>query len=124
MSIILSMETVNPVLDELVKEFGEDYVYPGSASKSCYYTQNGEPSCLVGQVLFRLGASIEMLDLYDSYGSVSELVQYDTDADSAFGATDVEYADFAVIELLQYAQEFQDGGYAWSEAVKRARENV
>lgn len=122
-NITLTVDTVNPVLDALLKEFGEDYVYPGSKDKACYYVANGQPSCLVGQVLYRLGVPIETLEEYDEVGSVFELSnsEYSLDGKTALERGGVSVGDDRVLNILDSAQGWQDQGKTWGEAVRQAR---
>lgn len=131
MSIILSMETVNPVLDELLKEFGEDYVYPAlrNGYRDCAYAKDNQPSCLVGHVLHRLGVPVEDLNFLDNQrdsqlstlaGSDKYWDEYEDAPVLALALIGVAWEDDA-ISLLSVAQTYQDVGETWGTAVAQAR---
>lgn len=124
-NITLTVDTVNPVLDALLKEFGEDYVYPGSKYKVCSYAANGQPSCLVGQVFYRLGVPIETLEEYDEVGNVLALAdpQCALDGKTALESAGVVVGDSRVLHILDSAQGWQDQGETWGESVRRARKD-
>lgn len=59
--IELTVENVTAALDRAIEKRGADYVYPERELATCYYVIDGEPSCLVGEVLVDLGVPIEKL---------------------------------------------------------------
>lgn len=93
------------ILDEVVAEKGEDYVYERVASMhpggSCRYRADDAPSCLIGHVLDRMGVP------YDSKW----------EGTSAYG---VIYRDLAgpeeIANAASIAQDAQDSGQPWSQA--------
>lgn len=44
---------INAALKAAVEEKGEDYTYP-STLMGCFYQESGQPSCIVGHVLYSL----------------------------------------------------------------------
>lgn len=106
------------VATEVVQEFGEDHVAPGASGKpdaisSCMYVMNGQPSCLVGQVLFRTGTSLERLMEEDRANTDG----YGDGADHL--ARRLGWDDDAAAYLLAL-QRLQDGGATWGEALREA----
>lgn len=96
----VTVADVTPVIKKLVEEFGEDYVYP-RAGAVCVYQLDGEPSCIVGHVLDRLGVPYE--EWWD-----------DDQAD----AERLPFKDELVSSALAHAQRQQDIGYSWGEALE------
>lgn len=58
------VKRVLDTLDAVVEEFGPDYKYNGTEIY-CLYVHGDKPGCLAGQVLYRLGASLEDLAIND-----------------------------------------------------------
>lgn len=112
------------LLIDVVDRAGEDFVYEhkdmtdlrgsfeyGGLSRGCRYVEEGHPSCLVGHVLVRTGVSLEALNKLDMLGvSASSLADYGIQAD--MGAQ----------RVLGAAQEVQDSGKSWGEALRMARQ--
>jgi hypothetical protein len=68
------------LLIDVVDQYGEDVVYEkvehvsGSGVAVCHYQYKGQPSCLVGHVLARAGAPMELLYELDTYGTPADRV--------------------------------------------------
>jgi hypothetical protein len=105
----ITTEDALRALEEAVAEKGEDYIYP-EAGKTCYYALDGAPSCLVGNALHRLGYSILQLEEFRSHPICSL-------------PADVPMEDRALDAFIR-AQEAQDAGAPWGEALHVAREAV
>ena len=106
-------------LNEIVAEFGADYVYP-DYQNGCHYMIDGEPSCLVGQVLYKWGVDISILDRDGVYRDESLYASYSN-------RVLLHYKDQGILELspeaknvLTEAQYNQDSGTTWGESVRRA----
>lgn len=104
-------EAVREALYAAVEEKGEGYIYPDSekdAGSMCLYLTYDEannptgPSCIVGNVLLRLG--VDPATLKDYEGQDGE------DVAEAFGI------DNRVAQALYSAQGAQDTGSTWGEA--------
>jgi hypothetical protein len=107
---------------------GEDYVYErpkfplndGLTIEACaYFTAEGQPSCIVGHVMADLGHTINDLDQIAS--------SYDgTFNTGATASTAMDYLGYELDEktrcLLSVAQDYQDSGHRWGEAVEVAVE--
>jgi hypothetical protein len=101
------------VMEQVVADFGPDYVYPTTLFVACTYVRNGRPDCLVGQVLYRMGATIQQLEVNDN-GPASVL-------DDGF-IQPFELSDKAW-RVLAAAQSVQDTGVSnWGQALEAARE--
>jgi hypothetical protein len=93
------------ILDGLVAEFGEDYVYSRPEGKSsCYnwHLEEGKPGCIIGHAMSRLGAPDSLLIANEGCGSnmLSEKVsEY----------LDLEFTTRA-LEVMAMAQSYQDAG--------------
>lgn len=117
--IELTYTTAVEILDGLVEEFGDDYVYPRGENGKCDYVRDGKPSCIVGHVLAKVGVPIERLEVADAgvFGC----------GVSAFGLLSALHAEYvlrfdgSVRNLLTEAQCRQDGSAPWGEAVKQAK---
>ena len=96
-------------------------------SSACLYVRDGEPSCLVGQVLARAGVAVEDLARMDKgtpdSGTEDEPVG-DGDSESAFevlwenGALP-DYLEVTpdAADILVHVQSRQDQGIAWGDAL-------
>jgi len=123
MPTINTCEEAIGLLEQVVAEFGEDYVYeyPDPLHPvRCYYVWNGQCSCLIGHALHRAGWSIEQLAPLDrgtpgvagpalitsaaELGLISEL-ELSAEAARTFGV----------------AQGLQDDGSSWGVALADAR---
>jgi hypothetical protein len=121
MTVKIKRADVDRVLDELLTEFGEDYVYPRTFRKSiddlangCKYVKGGAASCLVGHVFNRLGVPIYNLETLDKAAVDLD----DTDVLEDLGIT---IADSDTAMYLTVMQSDQDNGTPWGKAVARAR---
>ncbi len=102
----VTVTEVADVLDEAVRDMGEDYVYSPQGT-ICQYLHGTQPGCLVGHVLIRLGASAGMLALQE--GSPADALNY-----ADLGLSIPQNA----IQALQEAQSAQDEGQTWGQARK------
>lgn len=73
----ITTAAVTATIRQVVKEYGEDYVYPPAQSgDNCQYVIDDKPSCLVGVVLARLGVPITHLKAGDAseghFGATAE----------------------------------------------------
>lgn len=93
-----------------------DFIYP-NANKGCFYWQDG-PSCLIGQALYRLGASEATLVEYD-------VRVREPDCDGSIEDVIACYADDFTsthedASWLNGVQSEQDVGQRWGDAVRHA----
>lgn len=113
--IELTTDSVISVLDELVREVGECFVYSGA----CKYVKGGEPSCLVGQVLAKAGVPLERLERADKAelgaGQAADKLLF------ALRNEGVVNFDDEVAILLKQAQQRQDIRNTWAESVAGAK---
>lgn len=99
-------------LRELVQG-NEDFVYEPHDNGLCTYVHNGQPDCLVGQALHKLGVPLDALeriqdgDTFDPAG-IGEV------SDDTFELTPL------ATSLLAEAQRYQDTGYPWHDALQVA----
>lgn len=133
---VLNTDAVTEVLTRLVAEKGEDYVYPPAVQSiypTCTYTtamEDGEyaPSCIVGHVIAELDPELfQELAKYEleegSSLGVQELVHegspgYDFQEDNPQLIVD----DSTLAVALAMAQEIQDRGGTWANAVAAYQE--
>lgn len=102
-------EQVTAAIQAVVEEEGPDYVYPTLDGLGCFYVYDGNASCLVGKVLYCLGADLEDLKRCDDLGIINDLVL------ERVGIQMSEEAQTA----LRYAQSAQDQRQTWGEALDR-----
>jgi hypothetical protein len=113
MSPLDQVDAVLRTMRDLVYEMGLGYIYErrlkaGSSSMipSCFYVYAGEPDCLVGQVLHRLGFSVDFLSGCEG----DNALQIAMKAGFANEAGSVLFA----------AQRAQDDGATWGTALSEA----
>lgn len=115
---LLDAATAMRLLEEVVAAKGEDYVYvPRSSDGACTYLHGRKPGCIVGHVLIRHGVPVEVIRKWE-----------DRSADSLYhggglpnAATLTPLTDEPTAVILQQAQEIQDQGKPWGEALLKAR---
>jgi hypothetical protein len=110
-------------LKQVVAEAGDDYVYTKKVTglsdyPGCVYVFNGEPDCLGGRVLAKLGVSTETLRSWE--GKMCESMTKGATAHPLLGFGDNYYLEplsffSPTMEILARAQRFQDAGNAWGE---------
>ncbi len=99
-------------MHEIVTEFGPDYVYTKIERDSedipmCYYVDNGECSCIVGRVLFKMGWTID------------ELIAIEGKTPLSFKFPINKLSELTK-EVLARAQSYQDSGYSWGRCANAA----
>lgn len=117
--IRLSYDDVIVLASEVLEEKGANYIYGGSelSSGKCRYVRNGEPDCLVGNILHRAGVSVERLAEAD-FGMGLDA----SDLCRRLHAEGVLEIEDRGTRFLNYAQALQDNGVPWGDAVERAEE--
>lgn len=129
-AIVLDLAKAQFLVDQAIKQKGEDYVYPRAGGGSCVYVDTviehgpeyGEirevptcPSCLVGYALVKAGVDQEwFLEREINDGSASEVL-------GALRDDGIIMRDDEVEEYFSTVQRNQDAGVPWGEADKRAR---
>lgn len=94
-----------------VEARGEDYVYP-KADGSCVYGVNGEPSCLVGQIVYNLDP-----DLFVALETEDVRRRRDAeDTDASNMPLLRKLFTKKQVEVLTRSQRYQDQGYWWGTA--------
>lgn len=113
------------VAEEIVNEFGHDYIYVKPPSNLCQYVHEGQPSCLVGQILVRLGAQVDVLEVPEHYSiiqnghglGVTEFLTQLAPTTETLGFTLTRNA----IAVLECIQNTQDTGNTWGRALEEGR---
>lgn len=123
MTIKIGYEQARDLLELAVAERGTDYIYqkPQVSSDDCddlfstcaYFTQGGQPSCMVGDMLSRLGVTKETLD--EAEGENNNLVGV-----VALWYTGLIECDWPTLVLLWKAQQYQDEEEPWGISLKSA----
>ena len=88
-----------------------DYVY---SEEPCQYQHDGKPSCIVGHALHRLGVPIEALEALDD---AQEGGGVPASGLPSYLPILVEEGSRSALIALGEAQEAQDDGIPWGEAV-------
>ena len=88
-----------------------DYVY---SEEPCQYQYDGKPSCIVGHALHRLGVSIEALEALDA---AQEGGGVPASGLPSYLPILVEEGSRSALLSVCEAQEAQDDGIPWGEAV-------
>lgn len=100
------------LLREVIAEKGEDFVYEPLVDENglstCRYLDQGQPSCLVGHVLYRAGIS------------PAELAGVEDITPDSSSETWLGWGTPRAIDLLADVQEKQDRHVAWGEALASA----
>lgn len=121
MSKPLTRAEVRELLREIVAEFPPGYTYEqvpcfldGTGVTGCIYTVEGQPSCLVGQLLHRLGVQVPEVD---QMHPIDLLLRNQRAYLKGLFADDV-------ILYLGDVQRYQDSGASWSECLEIAERRV
>jgi hypothetical protein len=109
----ITMEEVEWALRDVVAEYGEEYIYVPPKDGLCRYLDKDpagiKPACLVGHVLVRLGALVSELACQE--GRSADALDY--------GRMGLSLSSEA-INVLYMAQEVQDEGRPWGDALREA----
>lgn len=112
MTIDFNYPEANGLLNRAVIERGPGYLYKEAfPERDCQYFVNGEPACIVGQVLSYRGLSEADLD----EGGLNTTNVCD------LYANNVLRGDLQTMALFIRAQDFQDQDVPWGPAFDRAR---
>lgn len=106
-------ETVG-LLREIIRG-NEEFVYRDTSKgdwSQCVYQKDGEPSCLVGHLLHRLGVTVEMLSDFDGWGYCAVTAILDLRAQGL-----MEFDQRSEL-LLSLVQRKQDNGITWGAALE------
>jgi hypothetical protein len=114
----ITWKVAEHLLLQSVADRGADYLYPKDSDGSCNYVRDGAASCLVGQALYHAGLPIDRLAEFDE-GGLTPANEFSKEL-LRDGYTLTQRA----AKLFQLAQELQDDGVPWGEAVARAIENT
>lgn len=118
----LDFETAVSLAEEVVSG-REDFVYlePGHYT-DCLYEKNGEPSCLVGHMLFNAGVPVEDLHRLDNL-THPQIDKFDT-SEARVVVPKLFDVDEKTIEFVAVLQQKQDSGLSWGDALKMAKNVV
>lgn len=97
----------------IVAETGEDHVYEriddgNDPHRSCWYVHDGQPSCLIGRALHRIGVPLDLLARNEGTSALSLMEDI-----GGFSYTVRLAAD-----LAQDVQDGQDKGNTWGDALR------
>lgn len=117
----INIDDVTAAMERAVALKGADYVYPDA--DGCRYSWNdGTPACIVGHVAadlwpdkFKEVADYERVE--EASGSVDGAFVFGLGEDRAGGGVLSIQPDRVVRNALQRAQNTQDNGFTWGEAL-------
>jgi hypothetical protein len=107
---MIELEELRMAVHDVVEEAGPDVVYQPEDGV-CRYVDGDQPSCLIGQALYRLGISL------------SQLTEWDGDSvDDACAARDIPVFEknSDVAHYADVVQNMQDNGNPWGIALAQA----
>lgn len=111
------MQITKPKAKQLLRDVvrgNESYVYRSEDhGDRCVYEYDGKPSCVVGQVLYRAGVSIDVLAELDDLDYSSFMDDDPVDVLKEAGLTMTKPAR----NLLVMVQTRQDQGISWGSAL-------
>lgn len=113
--IEITPESVRAGLKALVGEKGEDFVYSKrTGGASCRYVWNGEPDCIIGQLLARAGVPVERLARADAgLGQTASSLLEGLEREGL-----VAVSDESVFLDLNRVQSRQDDDCTWGYAIE------
>lgn len=132
--IELTTENVLDALEKAVEEKGESFVYSnqdGVSSRNkfgsssgimCHYVHWNDRTpvsgCIAGNVLHRLGVSLDTLSEHEKRPIRSVLEDFEDEGIVTFED------GYKVTMMLSHAQGAQDGGKTWGDALKAAKNMI
>lgn len=127
MTIEIDRDTALRELRAVVEEYGEGYRYVdefgregGEDSAQCQYLHGDEPGCIVGHVLHRLGVSADTLFAFDHASAGGDSQGIRTLASQGALTAHGLVLTLDALDALDFAQDAQDSGYTWGDALARA----
>jgi hypothetical protein len=113
------------LIERAVTERGADYVDPGSLGGfGCKYLDGDVPGCIVGTALGLAGATTEQLGAMDRHGGGGYYSSMSYLIDSGNLSTLPVETTEAAAEVFLAAQQQQDSGTTWGEALEVARKRA
>ena len=107
-------------IEKAVADKGADYVYnPDSTRGECTYTEDGEPSCIVGTALINLG--------FEATPDWDDPIQRDVVLEDTTADTILPYffdIPQNVVTAARKAQRVQDEGGTWGVALSEYKQAV
>lgn len=112
------------ILREIVKG-NEDFVYTAPADgMQCLYVNGAQPSCGVGQALYRLGVPLSQLELLDPEDEADG--RRTRNSTPAINLDEIDFLPFTVdvsaAWIFGVFQQKQDTGSTWGEALHSAED--
>lgn len=114
--IEVTNDQVTDAIEQIVAFAGGDFIYVRPDRTHCWYAWDGKPSCLVGQVLHRLGVELGQLHEIEESGALAACRKL-----RETGVIDVPYQSAAALSAAQIQQ---DGGQTWGVALHAFRERM
>lgn len=112
------METIDArraleLLIDIVDQYGEDFVYQRVTrfdGEVCVYTDNGQPSCIVGHALVRAGCPDTVLGILNRDMGAMNISSVASEVDDD------------ACRIFSRAQGLQDVGRTWGDALQAAKD--
>lgn len=120
MNVHIDFDEALTLLDNAVKDRGENYIYKRIVPHArCAYFHGEEPGCIVGYVLAQKGLTAEDLTGLTRGG----YERMTTGVADLFDDGLIEGSQ-KTLDLLEMAQQKQDDGWAWGFAVRYAKKSL
>lgn len=104
----ITRESFTEAMEASVEERGAGYIYTDGSSDLCEYTEvDGEPGCLIGLALSKLGYT----------GSNTQYLENGMGKDVGQVFRNLAVSDAALTAAAQKAQRRQDNGHSWGSAL-------
>lgn len=121
-AIEITRELTATLLEEMVAEAGEDFVYAkrqtNTGAPACRYVWQGEPDCGVGKFLHTLGVPLTELEDADKYNfGGGQPARSLLDRLEQEGVITIDWVSKRALAEFQYSQ---DMGSAWGTALRHA----
>lgn len=118
--IEITLESAIEGVTATVEEFGENYVYEHPYGVRCLYVFDGQPSCIVGKFLAKVGVPLERLTRADEgWGVLARDLIGQLEHEGVIATDGPKVGRF--FDVLQSKQDY---GYHWGEALKLAKTAV
>lgn len=105
---------VASMLAEIAQEKPEGYCYPKREGGTCLYFYDGQPDCIIGHLLAKIGFTVEDVPQLCSITAICR----DHGLPDAYNPLVASRFTTDAVRFMQAVQERQDDGVAWVDAVE------
>jgi hypothetical protein len=104
-----TVQDIDETAQKVLADVGIDHKYDGPNIEFCLYQTCGQPRCLVGHILDRLGVDMTQLGKYEGRNIVWAIGELQLDIESD------------AVNFLDDMQVGQDFNHTWGDALEAAR---